>query len=61
MVVEQIHKQKVIRAEAAGDEWVWEVVDWHCVVVQPNLIIDVELVSLNLLLSSLSNRVVKGS
>lgn len=40
--VVQIHVDQVVVDEAAGDERVWEVVDWHREVVKAKLLVDVQ-------------------
>ena len=51
-IVEEVHVQQVVLDEHTGDEWIWEVVDWHRVVVQAKSIVDVELIGQDLLLCS---------
>ena len=48
--VEQIDKDQVVPDESACDEGIWEVVNRHCVVIDAQHCIDVELILLYLLL-----------
>ena len=40
-IVEQVHEQQLVGDEAAVDEWVWKVVDWHRMVVQTKRFINI--------------------
>ena len=48
-IVVQVHVQKVVINENARDEGVWEIVDWHRVVVHVQLLVDVQLPTLDAL------------
>jgi len=40
-VMEKVHKDLALRNEAARHEWVWEIVDRHCMVVQAKSFVDI--------------------
>ena len=50
--VEQIHKKQMVSDKNTLDEWVREVVDWHCVVVKTQSIIDIEFIFFDLFFTS---------
>ena len=50
--VEQIHVNQMVSHKNTLDEWVREVVDWHCVVVKTQSIIDIEFIFFDLFFSS---------
>ena len=50
--MEEIDEDQVIGDKGAGDKRIWEVVDWHCVVVQTKFFVDVKFICDNFLRSS---------
>jgi len=46
--VEERHKNRLVIREAAGDEWIWEDVNRHCVVIKAEHLIESNLFLLNL-------------
>ena len=59
VIMKQIYEDVIIGNKAACDEGVWKVRDWHSVVVYAELLINIELFSLDLLLCS--SRLTKGT
>ena len=48
--MEQIDEEHMVSHKDTGNERIWEVINWHCVIVKFQSIIDVELIFLDLLL-----------
>ena len=46
--IEEVNIEQVICNESACNEWIWEVIDWHCVIIQSKVAIYVKLVRFNL-------------
>ena len=67
--MEQIDEEHMVSHKDTGNERIWEVINWHCVIVKFQSIIDVELIFLDLLLgpflfskgSQLENSVIEVS
>ena len=51
-IVEQLHKHEIIGNEGTIDEWIWEVINWNCVVVYADFRVHIELLFLNFLFGS---------
>lgn len=47
--MEQIDEEHMVSHKDTGNERIWEVINWHCVIVKFQSIIDIELVILDLL------------
>jgi hypothetical protein len=52
LVVEQINKNEFVSYKTASDEGVWEIVNWHRMIVQPKSLVDIELIFFNFFKSS---------
>lgn len=52
LVVEQINKNEFVSYKTASDKRVWEIVNWHRMIVQAKLLVDIELIFFNFFKSS---------
>ena len=59
LVVEQIYKKEIVSYKTASDERVWEIVNWHRMIVQAECLVDIELIFFNFFRSS--SLIAKGS